>query len=262
VQRLVSLKPFLVPSAHRAGSPPVAFRPCAIGLPGGGTATQCRRDGNAISRRRSKRLNAFYDRVAPAYDGWLRHYERWMKIGESRQRLASAARGRTLEVGVGSGLNLVHYPSDVKLTAVDASPAMLALAHRRAAAVGMSVDLRLGDGQHLEFEDGSFDTVMATLFLSAVPDHRRALAEIRRVLRPGGRLLVLDHVQSDRRAVRWAQAALDPLLVGYAGWHLRRNFTEALTALGFTIDAQRRLRLGMVVELVGSRRPQPADGVA
>jgi ubiquinone/menaquinone biosynthesis C-methylase UbiE len=200
--------------------------------------------------------------VAPAYDGWLRHYERWMKIGESRQRLASAARGRTLEVGVGSGLNLAHYRSDVRLTALDVSPAMLALAHRRGAALGMSVDLRLGDGQHLEFEDGSFDSVMATLFLSAVPDHRRALAEISRVLRPGGRLLLLDHVQSDRRAVRWAQAALDPLLVGFAGWHMRRDFREALSTLGFTIDAQRRLGLGMVVELIGSRGPRPADGGA
>jgi ubiquinone/menaquinone biosynthesis C-methylase UbiE len=164
-------------------------------------------------------------------------------------------------VGIGTGLNLVHYPADVMLTGIDLSPAMLAIARQRAAALAIDADLRVGDGQDLELEAGQFDTVMATLFLSVVPDPRRAAAEFRRVLKPGGQLLVLDHVRSNIRLGRVVQAALDPLLTRYAGWHVRRDLPRTLASLGFSLEAQRRGRLGMVVELVArntGRAPQGA----
>ena len=92
------------------------------------------------------------------------------------------------------GRNLSFYPDGARLTGVDWSPAMLGIARERAAALGRDADLRQGDAQALEFPDGSFDTVLCALGLCAIPDDRRAVTEMARVLRPGGRLLLVDHV--------------------------------------------------------------------
>src|SRR5204863_7331930 len=102
--------------------------------------------------------------------------------------------GEVLEVAVGTGRNLPFYPDGTRLTGVDWSPAMLAIARQRAAALGREADLRQGDAQALDFPDESFDTVLCALGLCALPDDRRAVTEMARVLRPGGRLLLVDHV--------------------------------------------------------------------
>jgi ubiquinone/menaquinone biosynthesis C-methylase UbiE len=96
---------------------------------------------------------------------------------------------------------------------------MLEVARTRANQLGREIDLRARDAQDLDFEDGAFDTVVAILVLSAIPDQGRAIAEIRRVLRPDGRLLVLDNVRSDVAPVRWVQRAFDPVLDRFARWH-------------------------------------------
>jgi ubiquinone/menaquinone biosynthesis C-methylase UbiE len=198
----------------------------------------------------TERLRAFYDNAADRYDGWLGHYERWMNVGHSRRRLLSLARGRTLEVGVGTGVNIPYYPAAVQLTAIDLSPAMLELARQRAGRLGTTADLRVGDGEALEFPDQYFDTVTATHFVSVVADPQRAIAEISRVLTPGGRLLVLDHVRSQIPLVRLLQWALAPLAARFAGWHLSRDVAVGLTSQGFAIENRRRSRLGMLDEIV------------
>ena len=152
-----------------------------------------------------RRVRGFYDRSARTYDQWLGLYERVMGTAERRRQLLSRARGLTLEVGVGTGRNIAHYSADTDLFGVDISPAMLQIARKRATRLGRAIELRIGDAQNLDFPDGSFDTVAAILFLSAVPDQHRAISEIRRVLRPGGRLLVLDHARSTIAPVRWLQ---------------------------------------------------------
>src|SRR6266542_2142600 len=129
-----------------------------------------------------------------------------------REWVCSRARGDVLEIAAGTGRNFPFYSSDVRLTAVEVSPNMLDIAASRARELGLEVDLRLGDVQALEFPDETFDTVVCTLSLCSVQDDRRAVAEARRVLRPEGRLLLLEHVRSPVTPVRIVQRMLEPLM--------------------------------------------------
>jgi ubiquinone/menaquinone biosynthesis C-methylase UbiE len=131
---------------------------------------------------------------------------------------------------------------------------MLAIGQRRADQLGRRVDLRVGDAQALDLPDASFDTVVCTLALCTIPDPRRAVAEARRVLRPGGRLLLLEHVRSPVRAVRAIERLLEPLFVRLAADHLTREPLEYLRAEGFEIERLERSKWG-IVERVSARKP-------
>lgn len=200
---------------------------------------------------RTARVRAFFDKSAASYDGWMRPFDRLL-LGDGRARVCASAQGRTLELAVGTGLNLPFYPPDIDLTGIDVSPAMLAVAERRAAAIARAVDLQAGDAQALDFADGSFDTVLATLSLCTIPDEWRALAEAHRVLRPGGQLLLLEHVRSPVGPVRWAQRVLDPLL-GLASDHLLRDPLDHLGAAGFRVERCARSRWGVIEEVVAHK---------
>ncbi len=159
-----------------------------------------------------------------------------------------------LEVSIGTGRNLPLYPPDVRITAVDISANMLAIARTRAAELVRDVDLRVGDAQAPDLPESSFDTVVCTLALCSIPDPRAAVAEMRRVLRPGGRVLLLEHVRSPRPLIRMIQRALEPIMVWLEGDHLVREPLELLAAEGFEIEEIERSKLG-IVERVASRKP-------
>ncbi len=125
-----------------------------------------------------------------------------------RRWACAGATGQVLEVAIGTGRNLFFYPPDAQLTGVDLSPRMLDRARTRAETLTRPVDLQLGDAQHLAFPDASFDTVVATLTVCSIPDGQAAVAEMARVLRPGGRLALLDHVASTSSPVRAVQQQL------------------------------------------------------
>jgi len=148
-----------------------------------------------------------------------------------REWVCSRATGRVLEVAVGTGRNLGLYPPGVHLTGVDLSPAMLALARRRAADLGLDADLREGDAQALPFPDGSFDSVVCTLSLCAIPDDARAMAEMARVLRPGGRLLLLDHIGSSWWPIWAVQRLIELRTIRSAGEYETRRPSRLLAAL-------------------------------
>ncbi|MBI1757678.1 MAG: class I SAM-dependent methyltransferase [Actinobacteria bacterium] len=179
-------------------------------------------------------------------EGWL--------FPDGRQWVCGQASGDTLEVAVGTGRNLPHYPDGVRLTGVEFSPPMLELARRRAAELGVEVDLRLGDAHALELPAEAFDTVVCVVSLCAIADDRRALAEMWRVLRPGGRLLLLDHVASDRWWLRLVQAIADLVSVPLHGEHFGRRPSARLPAAGFAIERVERSKLGMM-ERVMARKP-------
>ena len=147
------------------------------------------------------RVRRIWDRYAPRYDKEMRFWERVMFAG-GREWVCTQATGETLEVAVGTGLNLPYYPTQVTLTGVDLSPAMLAVARERAAGLGRAVSLWEANAEQLPFDDGSFDTVVCTLALCSIPDDRAAIAQMYRVLRPGGRLLLLDHVAAPNPLLR------------------------------------------------------------
>src|SRR5262249_58179738 len=139
-----------------------------------------------------------------------------------REGVGEGAGGGVLEVAIGTGLNLPHYPADVTITGIELSPAMLAIARRRATDLGRDVDLREGDAEHLPFDDGSFDTVVCALSLCTIPSPEAAVAEMRRVLAPGGRLLLLDHIGSTWPPIYAGQWLIERITIRAAAAHFTR----------------------------------------
>lgn len=194
-------------------------------------------------------VRGYYDRVAHEYDSSMETLDRVVLEG-GRRRVCSRARGRTLEMGVGTGANLAHYPPDVSVTAIDLSPEMLTIAHRHAQGLDLDIELQLGDAQDLDFADEEFDTVTATLLLSTVPDPQRAVFEMRRVLRPGGRVLLLDFARSPVAPVRWVEEALKPLTTR-SRFSLPRGPLDYLDVAEFSVEHVDRF--GRVVIVNGFR---------
>jgi ubiquinone/menaquinone biosynthesis C-methylase UbiE len=202
---------------------------------------------------REARLRRHWDRQAAGYDEAMGFFDRHL-FGDTRTWVCSRADGEVLEVAVGTGLNLPHYPDGVRLTGVEWSPAMLEIARDRARRLRLDPALTLGDAQALDFPDGRFDTVVCTFSLCAIPDEHRALAEMDRVLRPGGRLLLADHVVSSRWYVRVLQAATELLSVPLAGEHFRRRPFLRIPGMGYQVEEHERFKLG-IVERLAARKP-------
>jgi ubiquinone/menaquinone biosynthesis C-methylase UbiE len=201
----------------------------------------------------TERVRRLQDKQAPKYDRQMRFFDRVLFAG-GREWVCSRAEGDTLEIAVGTGRNLRRYPPGTRLTGIEFSPEMLGIAKRRARDAGIDADLRLGDAQALEFPDSSFDCVVCTLALCTIPDDARAVAEVRRVLRPGGRFLLLEHVRSPVIAVRIGERLIEPLSVRFAADHLTREPLEHLQAESFEIDELERSKLG-IVERIAARKP-------
>jgi ubiquinone/menaquinone biosynthesis C-methylase UbiE len=201
----------------------------------------------------AERLRRYWDRNARSHDRQMRFFERAL-LGEHRTWVDSRATGAVLEVAVGTGLNLGYYRADVRLTGIGWSREMIERARRRAHDLGRAAELREGDAQALEFDDESFDTVVCTYSLCGIPDDRRAVAEMYRVLRPGGLLLLVDHVASDVPPVRLGQRVLELATVPLGGEHLTRRPVHLVRAAGFEVVEQDRSRLG-IVERVAARKP-------
>ncbi|MEV6302166.1 methyltransferase domain-containing protein [Actinoplanes sp. NPDC051861] len=197
---------------------------------------------------RTTKARRVWNRTAPDYDRQIAFLERhWFTGG--REWLGARAAGRVLDVGVGTGRNLPHYPAGTTVTGIDLSPAMLEYARQRAANLGMTADLREGDAEHLPFAGESFDTVVCALSLCAIPDSRAAVAEMRRVLVPGGRLLLLDHIGSTWPPVRAAQWLLERVTVPTAGEHFTRRSLPLIRRAGFEVVEAERLKAGTIERL-------------
>ena len=210
----------------------------------------------ALALDETEAIRRVYEREAANYDRNVKLPERLLFSG-GREWVCARAEGEVLEIAVGTGLNLPHYPDGIRLTGIEFVPAMLDIARRRAVELGQSVDLRPGDAQALEFEDATFDTVVCTLSLCTIPDDRAAVAEVRRVLRPGGRFVALEHVRSPVRAVRGVQRLLAPALLRFGADHVLREPLEHVQAEGFSIELLERSKLGLVERLV-ARKPRPS----
>ena len=135
---------------------------------------------------------------------------------------------------------------------------MLEIARERAKQLGQEIALRVGDAQALDFPDASFDTVVSTLALCTIPDDRAAVSEVKRVLRPGGRFLLLEHVRSPVTAIRLGQRLLEPLALRFEGDHLLREPLEHLHAEGFELQQVLRSKLGIVERVAARKPPQPS----
>jgi ubiquinone/menaquinone biosynthesis C-methylase UbiE len=200
----------------------------------------------------TERVRSVQDKQAPKYDRQISFFERIL-FGDGRAWVCSQARGQVLELACGTARNLPFYPDDIQLTGLELSPVMLTIARKRAQELGHPADLRLGDVQALEFPDESFDTVTCTLGFCTIPDTTTAAREAFRVLRPGGQLLMLEHVRSPAPLVRGGQRLLEPLAVRFEADHLLREPLDYLPGLGFVIDEVQRSKWGIVERLRGHR---------
>lgn len=197
-----------------------------------------------------------YERIAPVYDLLDGVYEWSWKRRLRAELFAHALPGRLLDVGVGTGCNMPFYPRQADVVGIDASPAMLERARRRAARLGRPVELRQMNLLQLAFPDGTFDTVVATFVLLCLPDALQlpALQELARVTRPGGLILLLDYHRSSRTAVRfWMR-----LLSAWLRWAFAARFdptTERHLAQTDLEVIRHEQRMGDGVVLLVLRRP-------
>jgi SAM-dependent methyltransferase len=162
-----------------------------------------------------------------------------------RRRVIGAAEGRVLEIGIGSGLNLPLYELTVgNVIGLDPSPELLLMARDRAAAASVHVKLLEASAEVVPLDDASIDTVVTTWTLCTIPDAPRALTELRRVLRPGGALLFVEHGRAPEPGVARWQDRLDPLWRRVAGGcHLNRKIDDLISGSGFRVDALTNARL-------------------
>ena len=174
--------------------------------------------------------------------------------------LCGQAEGETLEVGIGRGRTLPFYPAGVHLAAIDLSEVALRETQRRADEIGVHGTFRRADAAALPYPDDHFDTVVFCLVLCTIPDDRRAVAEAVRVLRPGGRLLLVEHVRSPNRVVRAIERLLEPFTVRRMADHLLREPLEHVMAEEMEIETLERSWFG-VVERLAARKPD-ADELA
>ncbi|WP_320066814.1 class I SAM-dependent methyltransferase [Micromonospora sp. RTGN7] len=186
-----------------------------------------------------------WDKAAPSYDKQIALLEK-LQFGGGREWLGARVRGRILDVAIGTGRNLPHYPPGATVTGVELSPAMLAIAQQRASDLGRALDLHEGDAERLPFASGSFDTAVCALSLCTIPDPAAAIREMHRVLVPGGRLLLLDHIGSTWPPVYAAQWLLERITVPAAGEHFTRRQLPLVQAVGFEIVEVERLKAGSV----------------
>lgn len=213
---------------------------------------ESRVDGRATAKTRAR-----YDRNARFYDLMESGVER--KFSSWREEFWKRVHGqRVLEVGVGTGKNMTYYPADVEVIALDLSPRMLEQARKRAANENVSVDLTEGDAQELPFPDDSFDAAIATFVFCSVPDPVLGLNELRRVLVPGGQLLLLEHMLSHEPLLEPLMHLSNPIAVRMTGANIDRETVENVRRAGFADVRVEDLWLD-IVKLIEAQTPRPSQ---
>lgn len=196
---------------------------------------------HAPADRATERARRAYDRASRWYDieEWLPErlaFRKWR-----RQLWEMVPDGRVLEAGVGTGKNLRYYREGHSVTAIDFSPKMLERARKNASRWGVKADLLLMDAQALEFGGSTFDSAVSTFVFCSVPDPVQGLREVSRVLRPGGRAYLLEHVLSRKQPMRWVMQRLNGLVSTIGGANINRDTVANVEAAGLTVVEVRNL---------------------
>jgi ubiquinone/menaquinone biosynthesis C-methylase UbiE len=198
---------------------------------------------------------ARYNRIAPVYDLMEAVIERFAFRRWREGLWAQIDGNRILEVGVGTGKNSSYYPRGVQLTAVDLSDKMLERAQQRVQELD-KVDLCLMDAQRLAFPDAAFDAALATFVFCSVPDPVLGLRELGRVVRPGGQILLLEHVRVNKPMIGKLMDLFDPFVVRLMGPHINRRTAENVKKAGLEIERVEELAPGGLVKLMVARAKQ------
>jgi len=194
-----------------------------------------------------------YDRIAPLYDFMEVLVER-SRYSKWREILWSKVEGtKILEVGVGTGKNFPYYPSDAEITAIDFSEKMLSRAKKKARDFGTRVQLNQMDVQALEFEDNTFDTVLGSFVFCSVPDPIKGLQEVGRVCKPGGKVVLLEHVLSANRFIAWLMNLANPIVARLMGPNINRRTVENVANSSLKVEKVTDLAAG-IFKLIEARK--------
>jgi len=216
----------------------------------------------ALTRARYQRLSAIYDLMEGMAEARYRPWREKLWALAAYAPHSGVEGPRVLEVGVGTGKNMPYWPKGVQtlapparagVTAIDLTPGMLEIAHRRATRLGLIADLGLGDVQALGFPDAGFDTAVATFVFCSVPDPMLGLRELGRVVRPGGQVLLLEHMRSANPLLGALMDFVNPLVVRLMGANINRRTVENVQAAGLQIESVEDLGMGGIFKLIVAR---------
>ena len=201
---------------------------------------------NELAKRRYNRIALIYDSMEGLVE--MSRYRNW------RELLWSKVEGTNiLEVGVGTGKNFSYYPADAEITAIDFSDRMLMRAKDRARKQKVTVHLQQMDVQNLKFEDNTFDTIIASFVFCSVPNPVRGLMEVERVCKPGGKVVLLEHVLSANRIVAWLMNLANPLVVRMIGVNINRHTVENVSKSSLVVEQVTNLGAG-IFKLIEARK--------
>lgn len=197
------------------------------------------------TRIRYQRISAIYDVMGTRPE---KRYLLW------RQRLWSFVKGsRILEVGVRAGKNFPFYPKDTRVTAIDLTPGMLQFAFKTASVLGIDVELSLADVQALDFPNATFDSVVGSFVFCSVPNPVLGLREMNRVVKPGGRILLLEHVRSTNVVLGLMMDLLNPFIVRVIGANINRDTSKNIRRAGLVIENEEFLGWQATYRLITAR---------
>jgi len=207
------------------------------------------RNSDKIDTKATAQIRDHYQCISPKYDqkaeGSERRFTPW------RKDLWSIVKGpHILEVGVGTGRNMPYYPAGQEIIAIDLTPGMLAQAQKRAASLNLNVALQVGDVQSLEFPDNSFDTAVATFVFCSVPKPVSGLLELKRVVKPHGQILLLEHTRSPNQLLGVLMDLLNPLSVWVMGDNINRRTVENIQKAGLVIERITDLAMGGIFKQI------------
>lgn len=181
----------------------------------------------------TEKIRRRYDRASRMYD-ILEQPMEGMSMKKWRLEATKVLKGKVLEIGVGTGKNIPYYADDIEITAIDFSEKMLAKAREKAKKLNKQVELIQMDAQNMDFADNTFDMVFTTCVFCSVPDPVKGLKEIRRVCKPNGKIIMIEHVRSERKVLGLIMDVFNPLTVNLWGANINRRTVENIQKAGFT----------------------------
>ncbi len=204
-------------------------------------------------RKNTEAARKRYNRIAPVYDfmeGLVERsrYSRWRELPWFK-----VEGNKILEVGVGTGKNFPYYPANTEITAIDFSEKMLSRAREKAKKQKVKVKLQQMDVQNMSFEDKTFDTVVAAFVFCSVPDPIKGLQEVKRVCKPGGKILLLEHVLSAKRVIAWMMNLVNPIVVRVMGPNINRRTVENMANSDLKLEKVMDLAAG-IFKLIEARK--------